>query len=195
MKRHRRIVCSSDDDEAALLNGRSEISTSNVPNACQGSSIQDSPHSSDVLSVICISSSSDSEPVGSPRDRGVHSDRSSSPAVCDNPLLFAAKHGYFPHKQRSATEGLHDVPSRADRDVSFWNTVPPLTCQYLNMEANHGDTSSSGSSYASDGSLTDGFIDKDEVSFQPQELKLIKRFLPVTAQRINDSSRQITSPQ
>jgi len=116
-----------------------------------------------------------------------------------SPFLYAAKYGRFPVKGA--------IPSRTpppqlliqtQEDGYLWNALPPVTSQFLDNEAGHGGSTSSGSTGESDGSLSDGFIDKEAVpDFSTDEQATLEKFFPLTAKKFitQATENRLTAPK
>jgi len=115
-------------------------------------------------------------------------------AAALTPFQYAAKFGQFP-KADPAVPRPQQQPEEAPQNDGFlWNARPPAHSQYLDEEAAHVGSSTSGTSGSSDGSLDDdNFIDKstspDFTAADVQQLQLLfpvtsKRFCPVAVQPV-----------
>ena len=119
-------------------------------------------------------------------------------AALQLPFLFAAKHGYFPKKADIAPAPALLQPAQPPPEVPpppplpalfddgyLWNARPPTSSQFLDNEASHGHSQSSGTTGSSDGSLDDpDFIDKDEVpDYNNEEQAMIKQLFPLTSRK------------
>ena len=119
-------------------------------------------------------------------------------AALQLPFLFAAKHGYFPKKTDIApAPTLHQPPQPPPEvqpppplpalfdDGYLWNARPPTTSQFLDNEASHGQSQSSGTTGSSDGSLDDpDFIDKDEEpDYNSEEHAIMQQLFPLTSRK------------
>ena len=98
-----------------------------------------------------------------------------------NPLHFAGEHGVFPCPLPSP---LHDRPEHEFlSDTGYlWNAVPPRSSKYMDLEAEHSGSTSSGTSGSSDGSLSDDFVVKDGPAVPKRHLPILKRMFPKTFQ-------------
>ena len=99
---------------------------------------------------------------------------------------YAAKHGHFPKNCPAVPRPPKQQPEESTQDDGFlWNARPPASSQYLQNEAAHGDSSTSGTSGSSEGSLDDdNFIDKDtSPTFSAADVNQLQLFFPVTSKR------------
>lgn len=98
------------------------------------------------------------------------------------PFLYAAKHGHFPKK----TVPSQPRPQRPSLDDgNLWNARPPVSSQFLELEAAHGQSQSSGSTGTSDGSLSDSdFIDRASPSYTLEESATLQKHFPISSRRI-----------
>lgn len=69
-------------------------------------------------------------------------------------------------------------------DEHLGNAVPPLTEQVSHIETAHGSSTSSGSSGSCDGSLSDDFIDKNDLSLTHLQATTLMRFFPIMCQNM-----------
>ena len=113
------------------------------------------------------------------------------------PLPLASPHQHHHHQQhhhsvnfigseRPAQLKFPELqPEGTQQEDGFlWNARPPFTSQYLATEAAYGDTSSSGSTGTSDGSLSDDFVEKGtSPRFTCDEAMELQRYFPLTAKR------------
>lgn len=146
----------------------------------------------DVVDVSSDSGSSDSQDPVSRKARKLAMREAASTAgggletPAFGPLQFAAKYGHFPFKSTIVGASKQRAPpvTVPSEDGFLWNSKPPKTCQYLDMEAENSGYTSSGTtgSSESDSSLSD-FIDKSETLFTAQEAESLSRAFPVTSQR------------
>ena len=104
-----------------------------------------------------------------------------------NPLAYAARYGHFPLPLATTTQppAIEPVRNILNDEGYLWNARPPAYSQYLDLEAKHGDTASSGVTGSSDGSLSDDeFIDRSEQnSYTMPEIAIMQRFFPLTSRR------------
>lgn len=113
------------------------------------------------------------------------------------PFLYAAKYGRFPVKGASRTPPPQ-LLIQTQEDGYLWNALPPVTSQFLDNEAAHGGSTSSGSTGESDGSLSDGFIDKEAVpDFSTDEQATLEKFFPLTAKKFitQATKNRLTAPK
>ena len=101
------------------------------------------------------------------------------------PFMYAAKYGHFPRERPAQLKFPELQPEGTQQEDGFlWNARPPFTSQYLATEAAYGDTSSSGSTGTSDGSLSDDFVEKGTSQrFSCDEAMELQRYFPLTAKR------------
>ena len=228
LKRRRRIVISSDSEDGGVQvafpplhslddaqdpkaeaphNDAAPEHSAGIGAVLHGTSAPDSPV--DLLNVPSDSGSSDSD---DPVSRGARKlALANAIRLCDeraeldrqdrlmSPFLYAAKYGRFPDKGA--------IPSRTpppqlqiqtQEDGYLWNALPPVTSQFLDNEAAHGGSTSSGSTGASDGSLSDGFIDKEAVpDFSTDEQAVLEKFFPLTAKKFitQATKNRLTAPK
>ena len=104
-----------------------------------------------------------------------------------NPLAYAARYGHFPLPLATTTQppAIEPVRNILNDEGYLWNARPPAYSQYLDLEAKHGDTASSGVTGSSDGSLSDDeFIDRSEQnSYTMPEIDIMQKFFPLTSRR------------
>jgi len=103
-----------------------------------------------------------------------------------NPLAYAMKYGKFPKPSIVPLENRQE-PSELSDPGYLWNACPPRYCQYLDMEAEHQGSSSSGTTGSSEGSLSDpDFIEKDDPQehITAKELQELQTLFPKTFKRI-----------
>ena len=102
----------------------------------------------------------------------------------ENPFAYAMLHGHFPTPAKT-TQQQRPEPLGLTEEGFLWNAVPPRYCQYLDMEAAHGSSTSSGSTGSSDGSLSDDFIEKDDPQalYAANELRYLAKYFPKTFKR------------
>ena len=100
------------------------------------------------------------------------------------PFMYAAKYGHFPRERPAQLKFPELQPEGTQQEDGFlWNARPPFTSQYLATEAAYGDTSSSGSTGTSDGSLSDDFVEKGTSRFTCDEALELQLYFPLTAKR------------
>jgi hypothetical protein len=102
----------------------------------------------------------------------------------ENPFAYAMLHGHFPTPAKT-TQQQRPEPLGLTEEGILWNAVPPRYSQYLDMEAAHGSSTSSGSTGSSDGSLSDDFIEKDDPQalYTGNELQYLAKYFPKTFKR------------
>ena len=115
-------------------------------------------------------------------------------AAALTPFQYAAKFGHFPKREPAVPQPQQQPEDEPHNDGFLWNARPPARSQYLDEEAAHVGSSTSGTSGSSEGSLDDDdFIDKstptDFTAADVQQLQLLfpvtyKRFCPVAAQPV-----------
>ena len=115
-------------------------------------------------------------------------------AAALTPFQYAAKFGHFPKCDPAVPQPQQQPEEAPQNDGFLWNARPPARSQYLDEEAAHVGSSTSGTSGSSEGSLDDDdFIDKstpnDFTAADVQQLQLLfpvtyKRFCPVAAQPV-----------
>ena len=112
------------------------------------------------------------------------------------PFMYAAKYGHFPRERPAQLKFPELQPEGTQQEDGFlWNARPPFTSQYLATEAAYGDTSSSGSTGTSDGSLSDDFVEKEtSLRFTCEEAIELQRLFPVTAKRFIQQAIVIAAP-
>ena len=104
-------------------------------------------------------------------------------AAALTPFQYAAKFGRFP-KHDPAVPQPRQQPEEAPHDGFLWNARPPARSQYLDEEAAHVGSSSSGRSGSSEGSLSDdNFIDKTSPDFTAAEEQQLQLLFPLTSKR------------
>ena len=192
--RRRRIIITSDSDEGH------EAAPQQIPTPAQPAATRPSTPDDDVSSC---SGSSDSHPCSRKARKMAlrwmeHRKEREAQAALQLPFLFAAKHGHFPKKTAIATAPTDPQPSQPPPEVQpppplpalfddgyLWNARPPMSSQYLDNEAAHGKSSSSGTTGSSDGSLDDpDFIDKDdEPEFSAEEQAIMQQLFPLTSRK------------
>jgi hypothetical protein len=102
------------------------------------------------------------------------------------PFLYAAKHGHFPKRTGPSQPRPHH-PSQDDGNL--WNARPPVSSQFLELEAAHGISQTSGSTGASDGSLSDSdFIDRASPIYTQEETAALQLHFPISSRRILKTS-------
>ena len=180
-----------------------ESSDSDVPQADRGTDLVSEPEvSRDTGSCDSDDPPADRGTVGSEVSSDTGSSDSDDPvsrkarklaiktaaASAVNPFAYAMKHGKFPDAQPSSKKHHPELPELTDAGF-LWNAVPPKTCQYLDLEADHvGSEISEGSTGSSEGSLSDAdFIDKDTPPdiHSAEDLQMLQRLFPKTFSRAN----------
>jgi hypothetical protein len=151
------------------------------------------PHA-DLPEVSSDTGTSDSDDLESRKARKrasrMHQMQHSRPQVAEmttseNPFAYAMRHGRFPRPVQAPQQQRPEAHLLTDPGY-LWNAVPPRYSQYLDMEAAHGGSSTSGSTGSSEGSLSDPeFIVKDENgdNHTEEELKELQRLFPKTFKR------------
>ncbi len=103
-------------------------------------------------------------------------------AATVNPFTYAMQHGKFPRPDPCQQPRLD--PALLTDPGYLWNAVPPRSCQYLDLEAEHDGSTSAGSTGSSEGSLQDpDFIIHEEENHDEEELKELQRLFPKTFRR------------
>ena len=101
-------------------------------------------------------------------------------AALMSPFLYAAQHGHFPPKSAGPSAPRPQHPTLDDGNL--WNARPPVTSQYLEMEAAHMGSTTSGSTGASDGSLSDpDFIDRATPNFSREDSATLQQLFPIAS--------------
>jgi hypothetical protein len=96
-----------------------------------------------------------------------------------NPLRFAGEHGVFPCPLPSPLQDRPEHEFLTDTGY-LWNAVPPRSSKYMDLEAEHSGSTSSGSTGSSDGSLSDDFVVKDSPAVRKRHLPLLQKMFPKT---------------
>jgi hypothetical protein len=132
-------------------------------------------HVNDGVVVFISSDSSDNS----------DSDAATFPVM--TPLQFAGKFGRFPRPEDSAmvtaADEAGDEHDADGADGYLWNAVPPISNQFLDLEAVCVDDSSSGTSGDSEGELSPGFVNDDtegDAAMSPADMELLQRHFPHT---------------
>lgn len=189
--RRRRIIITSDSED-----GHEAAPQQKLPPAQPAPSRPSTPDAD----VSSGNDSSDSQP-DHPICKKAREEKEAQAAL-QLPFLFAAKHGYFPKKTDIAPAPALPQPAQPAQpppevhpppplpamfdDGYLWNARPPTSSQFLENEASHGHSQSSGTTGSSDGSLDDpDFIDKDEEpDYNHEEQAMMKQLFPLTYKSI-----------
>ena len=146
--RRRRIIVASDSEEDRAPNLQQELSNAHAAAA---------PVNADDAAPLAVAAAAQAAALA--------------------PFMYAAKYGHFPRERPAQLKFPELQPEGTQQEDGFlWNARPPFTSQYLATEAAYGDTSSSGSTGTSDGSLSDDFVEKEASLFTCEEANELQRF-------------------
>ena len=98
-------------------------------------------------------------------------------------FTYAMQHGKFPNKSsHGARKQLKPEPPLLTEEGYLWNAVPRRTSKYLDNEAVHSGSTSSGTTGTSDGFLSDDFVVNDDPQDKPatEDLEMLAKFFPKT---------------
>ena len=205
--RRRRIIIDDDDSDADERGGPVPQAIPTPPDAApaatpavdifpvssdSGSYDSDDPISRKARRISCrmaAQRAAESNAEAAAAQRG-----SEANAAALTPFQYAAKFGRFPKRDPVVPQPQQQPEDAPHNNGFLWNARPPARSQYLDEEAAHVGSSTSGTSGSSDGSLDDdNFIDKstspDFTAADVQQLQLLfpvtsKRFCPVAAQQV-----------
>jgi hypothetical protein len=121
-----------------------------------------------------------------------------SSAVTLNVFQYAARYGHFPSVSSPSSTVLTAAggvvsphssvsgPSATALTASAGVVSPHSTYRrnFEDVEAMHGDTTSSGSSGSSGSELSGDFVDHAETAFRRKDRKILEQFFPITAKRL-----------
>ena len=194
--RRRRIIIDDDDSDADERGGPVPQAIPTPPEAApaeapavdiftvssdSGSYDSDDPISRKARRISCgmtAQRAAESNAEAAAAQRG-----SEANAAALTPFQYAAKFGRFP-KHDPAVPQPRQQPEEAPHDGCLWNARPPARSQYLDEEAAHVGSSSSGRSGSSEGSLgDDDFIDKTSPDFTAAEEQQLQLLFPLTSKR------------
>jgi hypothetical protein len=174
-RRRSRIVISTDSDDDAnnkAVNNQNQQHQQLQPDKPEVSSDSDDPVSRKACKLaINMRKSQEPQHKGSPTIVSV-----------ENPLTYAMKNGKFPKPTIILLEHRQEHQMLTDPGY-LWNALPPRYSQYLDMEAAHEGSTTSGSTGSSEGSLSDAdFIVKDDPheNVTEEELQELQRLFPKT---------------
>lgn len=201
------IVDDSDSDECGGPAPQAIMTPPDAAPAAAPAVDLDSDFASDDLPDICSSSGSESNDPDDPISRKARklallsvAQRADgdgrAQAALMSPFLYAAQHGHFPPKSAGPSAPRPQHPTLDDGNL--WNARPPATSQYLEMEAVHMGSTTSGSTGASDGSLSDpDFIDRATPNFSREDSATLQQLFPIASrimQRQKTDSAVAASP-
>ena len=184
------VVDSSSDDDAPLVPPRKQPSAAaahvvELQRSRDGSAIIPQHNGREADSFCGESKVAEVQPDVADLDDedrcNISTDESES-SNADNPLSYAGQHGVFPNALPSPLQDRPEHEFLADAGY-LWNAVPPRSSRYMDLEAVHEGSTTSGSSGSSEGSLSDDFVVKDGPVVKKRQLKLLQQVFPKTFKR------------